>query len=296
MATGVGVFILTVPVVTGADKPTGLFTLPMLSVESAGYSLGDVFSLPQFQVTGSGAAPLSTVRFDFPVLNISGIGYTGVLGYGTYQLPLLSLSGGIGFYGYGTFVLPVLVVANLMPGKAVGEFILPLYRFISAGHSVPIAKIFKGLAMNLANQAISTYNDYPFNSLACFDGHYYGATDNGIYLLEGDKNGETYIQSKLKSFPLDFGNNFLKRIHDVWLTYRSDGHLALFLATKEDESDRTGDLITEIAKDQIHEERIKTPKGLKGRYYILELKNLSGADFDLKQISVLIDAIRGRIR
>ena len=144
--------------------------------------------------------------------------------------------------------------------------------------------------MNLANQAISTYSSYSFNSIAYFNGRYLGATSTNIYVLSGDLDDTTAISSSIKTGPMDFGEKFTKYIRDVWLTYRSDGVLTLVFSTDEDTT-------TEVERDTVEtatyitEEKLKVPRGLKGRYWTVELKNKSGSDFDIDKLSAMVDVI-----
>lgn len=146
----------------------------------------------------------------------------------------------------------------------------------------------------MTNQAISTYSEYPFNSLAYFNDKYLGATDTGIYVLNGDSDNGAEIDSVIKTGPMDFGRKQTKWIRDVWMTYRTDGHMALVFSTDEDST-------TEVQRDtvttseQLQEEKIKVPRGLKGRYWTIELKNSSGADFDIDNLEIMVD-ITGQVR
>ncbi len=108
--------------------------------------------------------------------------------------------------------------------------------------------------MNLLNQAISTYTSYPFNSITYFNEKYYGATDTGIYPLSGDLDNATEINSSIKTGPMDFGEKFTKYIRDVWLTYRSDGILALVFSVDEDDSTEV-QRDTVLTGDEIREEK-----------------------------------------
>ncbi len=92
---------------------------------------------------------------------------------------------------------------------------------------------------------------------------------------------------------MDFGEKLTKYIRDVWLTYRSDGNLELVFSVDED-------VTTEVERDTVEtatyitEEKIKVPRGLKGRYWTIELKNLLGADFDIDKLSAMVDVIGKR--
>jgi hypothetical protein len=299
MPNGVGVFQLPIPIINGADEPTGLYAIPMLVVEGSGYALGSVFELPQLEVTGTGAAPLSTGLFHVPVPVVTSVGYAGILGTGRVTLPVPVMTGGYGYRGSGTFVLPVFEVSTITPLHAVGEFVLPSFGYSGYGRGIPIQKIYRGIVANLLNEATTTYSGYPFNSIAYFDGHYLGANETGLYVLEGDKDNGIHILSRLKSGSTDFGDNFLKRVLNIWLTHRTDGHLKLTVCTDEENPDSEADFSedsTQIVNTKIHEERLKAGRGLKGRFYTFELMNISGADFDIDSLSILIEAIRRRIR
>jgi len=250
------------------------------------------FALPVHTLSGSSTSRAISGQFALPVPIPSGqINNPTTRSSGTFILPVITMEGRLGGTSHGTFILPVPVFGNLAPSYSEGSFELPSPVFAGFGR-LDSEMVFKTVVMNVSNQGISTYDDYPFNSLSSFDGHLYGAKNNGIYLLEGDKNGGMGILSKVKTHPLNFGNAFLKVFDGIWLCYRSAGHLALILATKEDGSDRTSELQTEVAGSDIHEERVKTPRGLRGRYQIVELVNLSGADFDLAKIRMIVDTIR----
>jgi len=149
--------------------------------------------------------------------------------------------------------------------------------------------------MNLFNQAISTYSNFNFNSIACFNGTYFGATDTGIYPLGGDTDNGSDIDSKIKTGSMDFGDTLIKYIRDVWITHRADGYLKLKIFVDEDTT-TTVEKQTSIVSDEVREERIKPPRGLKGRFYTVELQNIGGADFDIDSLNLLVESIQRKIR
>ena len=145
------------------------------------------------------------------------------------------------------------------------------------------------------NQAISTYSNYNFNSIACFNGTYLGATDTGIYPLTGDTDNGTDIDASIKTGSMNFGDTIIKYARDVWITFRSDGNLTLSIFVDEDTT-TTIQKQTTIVSDTIIEERLKPPRGLRGRFYTVELKNLSGADFDIDSLNMLVESIHRKVR
>ena len=295
MAVGTGLFYLPIPEFVGADKPTGSFVIPMPSFEGSSSSeyISAIFTLPVPIMSGTGIVISGSGDFSLPIPILSGPAGSGVLGSGIFQLPQFQYTGIIGPIGHGIFALPQFILFDIVPGHGKGSFVIPI-PFIF-GRSQFVRGIYKGIAMNLSNQAISTYSNYPFNSLARFNGKYLAAGEDGIYELGGDSDSGTQILSKIKTGPMDFGEKIIKHLRNVWLTYRSDGHLELVLYVDEDE-DNPVSRSTEIASDEIREERIKVPRGLKGRYYTIELKNVSGSGFDIDSVSLLVESIRRKIR
>lgn len=177
---------------------------------------------------------------------------------------------------------------DISPYKSRGTFAWPMFIMEGWARLIPVTGIYRGIAMNIINQAISTYTNYPLNSIAYFEGKYLGATDNGIYVLEGGLDNDRQIVARGKTGPMDFGTKQTKYARDVWLTYRSDGHIALVFSVDEDNSTEV-QRQTQIASSEIREEKIKVPRGLRGRYYMIELKNLSGADFDIDKLTTMVD-------
>jgi len=149
--------------------------------------------------------------------------------------------------------------------------------------------------MNLFNQTISTYSNFNFNHLANFNGTYLGATDTGIYVLGGSKDNGTEIDAKIKTGSIDFGDTFIKYARDVWITHRTDGTLKLRIYVDED-STAPVEKHTTIVNSNMTEERLKPPRGLRGRFYTLELRNVGGADFDIDSLSLLVESIKRKVR
>jgi hypothetical protein len=149
--------------------------------------------------------------------------------------------------------------------------------------------------MNLFNQIISTYSNFNFNSIACFNGTYLGATDTEIYPLGGDTDNGSDIDSRIKSGSMDFGNTFMKYAKDVWITHRTSGILRLIIYVDED-STTTIEKRTTIINSNMTEERLKPPRGLKGRFYTVELRNVGGADFDIDSLGLLVESIKRKVR
>jgi len=189
----------------------------------------------------------------------------------------------------------MLEIGNYVPSRSRGEFAIPMVEFEGYGRNIPISRLYQGIVMNLSNQAISTYSNFPFNSIACFNGKYFGATDTGIHELGGDYDNGVYINAKVKTGSMDFGDTVIKYARDVWITKRTKGHMEIVMLVDEDSSTSVNKQ-TNISGNEMHEERLKPPRGLRGRFYTVELKNLSGSDFDVDSFNMLVESIKRKVR
>jgi len=203
-------------------------------------------------------------------------GYAGVVGSGAMAFPLPILEG-VGF-------LEVI-------GRGMTEF--PLPRMVGFGKEIPITILYKGVAMNASHFAVSEYKDFPFNSFAYFNGQYLGANADGIFTLGGGKDNGKDIDAQIELPPIDFGEGFIKRAREAWLTYRADGQLVLVLRLDEHE---TWESALELVGNKSHEERAKIARGIKNRFIGFGIRNQAGCDFDLESLRVLVDPIQRRGR
>jgi hypothetical protein len=224
------------------------------------------------QVTVQGVGNLA---FDLPGLQFHTHVLTGSVGQLNIVLP------GIRFGATGYTV----VRGDL-------SFVLPGLR--AEFHSqVPVTAIYKGFALNTKNFAVTEYGEFEFNSLVFFNGQYLGGNENGIYVLGGGKDMGRDIEANIKTGPVDFNRDMVKRPKDIWINNRSSDALKLTIKTDEGteyEYDMTG------RKDYLHEERVKVGRGIKGRFQSIGLTNVDGGDFDIDRISVLVQTLPTRRR
>jgi hypothetical protein len=132
-----------------------------------------------------------------------------------------------------------------------------------------------------APHPISTYSNFPFNSLAEFNGQYYAAAEDGVYrLFSSDTDQGQPIQATIRTLLFDFIKTNLKAFQTAYLGWTSSGDLYLKLRT----TDQTGTLTETIYKVESNASRVKIGKGLRSRYWQFELVNIDGADFDIDVI------------
>ena len=294
MPSGTGILYIPIVIVNGTGPASGSYTIPMFVVSGGGPSSAEPFVLTIPVIEGTGGVVSQYTLISLPVPVLSSIGYVGVLGRsGIIELPVPVITTTRSYRGDGVIVLPLFQAMTITPLHGLGVVTLPLITIDGILSQVPISKVFRGIVANLRNKAISTYSNLPFNSLAYFNGKYIGATNQGLFVLGGKKDNLSNVISKLNTGPLDLGEGTARYLRDIWITYRSDGHIALTIYVDEDNS-LTSTGSTEVASNQVREEKIKVGRGLKGRFFTIELTNMSGSDFDIHQIGLLVDAIRIR--
>ncbi len=142
-----------------------------------------------------------------------------------------------------------------------------------------------GLLTNTDTTALSSYSNFPFNSMAVLGDNVYAASDTGIYQLTGNTDDSTEIQAKIKTGLNDFGTDMLKRFESAAVGYTSDGELVLKTSTSQAGAakEKWYKLKAQTA-DYAREGVIKIAKGTKARYWQLEIENIDGADFDLSTL------------
>ena len=146
----------------------------------------------------------------------------------------------------------------------------------------------KTIVVNIKNRAVTEYTGYCFNSFCCFNGKYLGANSSGIFELSGDDDNGTDIDASIKTATADVGRGQPKKLRDAWLFARKG--LMTFTVIADEDNEFTYNADVENAN--IHEERVKVGRGIKGRGFSFVLANVDGSDFDIDSISVLTDNIR----
>lgn len=248
-------------------------------------------------ITGLSIASVGDIANITGYLNIRGSlseflrNIASVSGYVTYLSKLHSvlgsvaaIRGNVGYYGE-----PIRALVS-----AIG-FISGTFRYQSSIEAIAellrIAQL--GVALNATNFAVTEYTDFGFNSFAVLDGKYYGANENGIYLLGGNTQDGKPIQSEIKSGSIDMGIKMKQIPRQAWITGRNAGSL---IFTVEDEEGIVHEYdIKDIATD-LHEMRVKFGRGIKGRFFKFGLKNKAGMDFDIDSIRVIAEVIANKRR
>jgi hypothetical protein len=87
--------------------------------------------------------------------------------------------------------------------------------------------LFETWVVNMDTKASTRYEQFDFNSFAFVDGHYFGAQQDGVYLLEGDDDHGDPIRASINFGLQNFGTSLMKHVPDVYVGVASDGRLVL---------------------------------------------------------------------
>lgn len=168
-----------------------------------------------------------------------------------------------------------------------------LVESLLTGHATVIFKLGNELvtavAMNVeGDKPISRYENYAFNSFAKIEGKYYGATDEGIFLLEGADDDGQAIQARLSTLYMDFGTSVQKRIKTAYIGYKADGQLVLKVRSiDQGRVKESWFAATPANAAGPSTARIGIGQGLRSTYWQFELANVDGADFELSTLELM---------
>lgn len=136
---------------------------------------------------------------------------------GCYELlaPCSAVRGSIHAYAADTQTGPCLEITS----RARVGFIFPqITEMVAEGGYVlespefPDEGIFETLVLTGGQNGISIYSNFNFNSYAKYGGRYYGASKDGIFLLEGEDDAGVPIHSGARIGPANFGSDREKRL------------------------------------------------------------------------------------
>lgn len=142
---------------------------------------------------------------------------------------------------------------------------------------------FDAWVINMRTNAISRYENYPFDSFAVVDGVHLAAGRDGLYALGGSTDAGTPIDSSVHFGELRLSSGQLKRLSNVYLVCASDKELKIRVQTGDGE-----DYVYTARRSDTFKttQRVDTGRGLRAMYYELELLG-DGADYEVDSVDVL---------
>jgi hypothetical protein len=147
-------------------------------------------------------------------------------------------------------------------------------------------------AVSLDTGASSQYDGYGYNSFFERDGKYYGVADDGIYLLEGEKDAGKDIAALIDMGISDFGTFKIKKSAGASIGCSSSGPLVLHVSV--DDNEQTYQMNS--YSSTIKEHRIPVSHKQIGSEWGLKLTNSNGDDFDIAVIDLRLFSTNRRIK
>ncbi len=138
---------------------------------------------------------------------------------------------------------------------------------------------------NTVTNSVTTFDNYPFNSFATFQGKLLGAGTSGLFLLDDEASVEAPLAT-MSSGLLHLGSDQQKRVSDFYLAMRSQGDITLRVAT--DENEPLEYTIKPLTVETIRQRRSPIGKGLKGTYWRFEVECADLFDYDTMNIDAAI--------
>ena len=135
------------------------------------------------------------------------------------------------------------------------------------------------------------YENYPFNSFARFGERYYGAAEDGIYLLEGENDQGSPITATIGFGQQQLGSPKLKNLSNCYVTASSDGKLQL----RVEAEGKVWVYTARSSSEELKTQRFDLGRGLRANVFTFDLSNASGDDFELASIDFLAAESKRRI-
>ena len=144
-----------------------------------------------------------------------------------------------------------------------------------------------GLCLQLERMAMSQYANWNFNSMTKFNGQYLGANENGLFVLsDGDLDGVSEIPAFFELLTSDWGIENQKRVRSMYVGYETNGRLKF--AVKDDDGNETEYILEANHFDNAqHGAKLPGSRKSKGRYWMIRVDNMNGADFSVDNIRIL---------
>lgn len=144
-------------------------------------------------------------------------------------------------------------------------------------------------AMNTRNNAVTKYPAYPANSYARYNGTYLAAGPSGLLILDGDANDTPWM---MRTGQLDDKKAKLKRLSELLLGARYDAPVRIKVWLDDDTYYEY--MLPDNGRAALQQVRAKIGKGMRSRYYKIELSGESGR-FEIDSLQATMPETTRRI-
>lgn len=185
---------------------------------------------------------------------------------------------------------------NVAPGliAAIDALLTVVEPDLFAGIPPDIVAQIITLVMNTRTNALTEYNNYPFNSFARWQGKTLAASSDGLHELDfGDLDGETEIPWLFAFGAHDFGIANHKVMEKLYASMRSNGDITLRVMVDDEEANEYVLSYNDI--ETIKQRRVKLGKGARGKYWQLEMESVEGCFFEFDSFDVGARQLRAKV-
>lgn len=181
-------------------------------------------------------------------------------------------------------------LSSIFSLASVQEAIMRSVATASALTGVPESE-FQTWVFNMDSKGSTTYSNFGFNSYARIGDQYYGASESGLFALDGDTDVGEPIRGVIGLGQRNFGTSAKKTVVDCYVGMSGEGRLVLkVIAEGQPYLYRTRSF-----SDQMQQQKIDLGKGLRTNYVTLELFNEEGQDFEIDAVEFLVADLTRRI-
>jgi hypothetical protein len=166
----------------------------------------------------------------------------------------------------------------------VANYTLLINSFIQAGFSFPVLSNDNQVWVVSEAGQTSRYEGYAFNSFGKFNGQYYGAKEDGIYLLEGDTDQGEPVRASVNFGKQNFGTALKKHVSNCYLGVSSSGKMYLKVTADGNEYVYQA----RGSSEEMEMQRVDIGRGIRANFLIFELFNNDGCDFDLASVEFVV--------
>ncbi len=168
--------------------------------------------------------------------------------------------------------------------SAVANYTILINSFIQAGFSFPVLSNDNQVWVVSEAGQTSRYEDYAFNSFGKFNGQYYGAKEDGIYLLEGDTDQGQPVRASVNFGKQNFGTALKKHVSNCYLGVSSSGKMYLKVTADGNEYVYQA----RGSSEELEMQRVDIGRGIRANFLVFELFNNDGCDFDLASVEFVV--------
>lgn len=140
--------------------------------------------------------------------------------------------------------------------------------------------------LNTESTAVSWYDNFDFQSIAQVDDDVFAVNSEGVFLLSGADDAGDAIDASVRYGFMDFGTAYTKRFENIYTGYTSTGVMSVLLRVKDSGHAASVYTLEQRSADAPRTSRFQPGKGLYGRYWQVELRNVGGAAFTVYDMDV----------